>query len=63
MEDIIDEVKKGDMPLGSYTIIHTDAKLTEQEKQTLYKWAAAIRDTMKAKYPPDSLVRNKTQRG
>lgn len=59
MDDIKDEVKKGDMPLGSYTLIHTDAKLTDNEKNALYKWADAIRDTMKAKYPADSLVRKK----
>jgi hypothetical protein len=63
MDDIIDEVKKGDMPLGSYTLIHTDAKLTEQEKQTLYSWARAIKDSMKAKYPVDSLIRKKPQKG
>lgn len=59
MQDIIDEVKKGDMPLGSYTLIHTDARLSDQEKEALTKWASAIRDTMKAKYPADSLVRKK----
>jgi hypothetical protein len=59
MQDIIDEVKEGEMPLGSYTIIHTDAKLSETEKNELYKWAGAIRDTMKAKYPADSLRRKK----
>src|SRR4051794_14299316 len=47
MQDIIDLVKKGEMPLSSYTIIHTDARLTGTEKEALYKWAGAIRDTMK----------------
>jgi len=59
MQDIIDEVKEGDMPLGSYTLIHADARLTGQEKTTLTDWANGIRSQMKAKYPADSLVRKK----
>jgi hypothetical protein len=59
MEEVIDEVKKGDMPLTSYTLIHTDAKLNDQEKSALITWAESIRSTMKATYPADSLVRKK----
>jgi hypothetical protein len=59
MQDIIDLVKKDEMPLSSYTLVHTDAELTEQEKSSLIAWARAIRDTMKMKYPADSLVRKK----
>lgn len=50
-------VKKGVMPLDSYTWIHKDAILTEQEKQTLYNWIDGITASMEAKYPKDSLVR------
>src|SRR5262250_2423937 len=32
MEDIADQVKEGEMPINSYTWIHKDAILTEQEK-------------------------------
>jgi len=49
-------VKEGEMPIWSYTLIHTNAKLTDEEKQTLINWAQGIRNTMKAKYPADSLV-------
>ena len=56
MEEVIEQVKEGEMPLWSYTLIHTDAKLTDEEKQTLINWAEGIRSTMKAKYPADSLV-------
>ena len=59
MEDIIDEVKKGDMPLGSYTLIHTNANLNDDEKNTIYKWAGGIRDSIKARYPADSLVKKR----
>ena len=54
-DDIADQVKKGDMPLWSYTLIHTSSKLTDAEKQTLINWCEDIRDTIKAKYPADSL--------
>jgi len=59
LDEVIDEVKKGDMPLQSYTIIHTDAKLTKEEKVMLTRWADALRDTIRTKYPPDSLIRKK----
>ena len=59
MEDIVDLVKKDEMPLASYTIIHTDAKLSDGEKQALTTWAEKIRDTMQAKYPVDSLIGKK----
>ncbi len=52
-------VKKGEMPLKSYTLIHRDAILTDVEKQTLYDWSKSIQDSMKAKYPLDSLIRKK----
>jgi len=56
LEEVIEQVKEGEMPIWSYSLIHTDAKLTDEEKQTLINWAEGIRSTMKAKYPADSLV-------
>jgi len=56
LEECIDEVKDGEMPLTSYTIIHKDAKLSDDEKQILFTWCEIIRDSIKAKYPADSLV-------
>jgi hypothetical protein len=56
LEECMDEVKEGGMPIGSYTLIHKEAVLTEAEKQTLYHWCTNIRDSIKAKYPADSLV-------
>ena len=56
LEETIDEVKHGEMPLDSYTWIHKNAILTETEKESLYTWAQQIRDTIKARYPADSLV-------
>jgi hypothetical protein len=59
MEETIEMVKEGEMPLDSYTWVHKDAKLTEDEKNKIYNWANSIMDTMKAKYPIDSLIRKK----
>jgi hypothetical protein len=39
--------------------IHKDAKLSDQQKLTLANWVNAVRDTMKAHYPIDSLERKK----
>ena len=61
MEEIIDQVKKGEMPLNSYTWIHKDAILNAEEKTALTSWANGIRTAMEAKYPMDSLVRKKVQ--
>lgn len=59
MEEVTEMIKEGEMPLDSYTWMHKDAKLTEAEKNKLINWADAIRDSMKLKYPIDSLVRKK----
>lgn len=56
LEECIEQVKEGEMPLPSYTRLHRDAILTESEKQTLYAWCETVRDTIKARYPADSLV-------
>ena len=58
-EDISGEVGEGKMPLPAYLIIHTDAKLSQAQKERLVSWANAMRDSMKAMYPVDSLERKK----
>ena len=59
MEETIEMVKEGEMPLNSYTWTHKDAKLTTQEKAKITGWAQSVMDTMKAMYPIDSLIRKK----
>lgn len=56
-DDIIEQVKKDEMPLSSYTLIHTDAKLSDEEKRILADWAESLKDSLKEKYPPDSLLK------
>ena len=55
-EEIIEMVKEGEMPLNSYTWTHGDARLSEQQRQTLVEWAQANMDSLRAKYPADSLI-------
>ena len=57
MENLIDQVKKGEMPLKSYTWIHKDAILTDEEKKAITSWAEGVRTELRAKYPEDSLKR------
>lgn len=57
LDEIIKEVEEDEMPLSSYTLIHTDAKLSSEQKKTLTDWAKNMRDTMKAHYPADSLIK------
>jgi hypothetical protein len=57
MEETIEMVKEQEMPLNSYTWTHTDARLTEDERVAITQWAQSVMDTMKQRYPLDSLVK------
>ena len=57
MEETIEMVKEGEMPLNSYTWIHKDAILTDEEKSKLTTWASDVMSAMEAKHPIDSLKR------
>lgn len=59
MEEVVEQVKEKEMPLNSYTWVHGDAKLTNEERVALTTWAQTIMDTMKAHYPIDSLIRKR----
>lgn len=49
LEELIEEVEAGNMPLASYTWAHADARLTPVEIKALTDWAAAVRDDLPAK--------------
>jgi len=49
-EEMIKEIRQGDMPLSSYTLIHQSAKLSEAEKDSL---VAGLRRTFDSE-PDDS---------
>ena len=61
LEEVIEQVKEGEMPLESYTWIHKDAKLTADEKNKLINWAEGAIKNMESRYPMDSLKRPKPQ--
>lgn len=58
LEEVIETVDEGEMPLPSYTYLglHPEAKLSEAQKTVLINWARAQMDSIKANYPADSLV-------
>ncbi len=62
LKQIAEQVDEGDMPLPSYLIIHTDARLSQEQKTQLIDWVNVVRDSMKAVYPPDSLERARSGR-
>ncbi|WP_420322880.1 heme-binding domain-containing protein [Flagellimonas sp.] len=43
LEELIEEVEEGEMPLNSYTWTHEDARLTEAQKKLLMDWAKQAR--------------------
>jgi hypothetical protein len=57
LEEIIEQVKENEMPLYSYTLMHKNATLSQEQQLTISNWAAALRDSIKLKYPADSLAK------
>jgi hypothetical protein len=51
------QVEEDEMPLPSYTLIHRDAILSFEQKQTLINWSERMMREMQEKYPEDSLVK------
>lgn len=41
LEELIEEVEEGEMPMNIYTVMHQDADLTETQKEELIAWAQA----------------------
>ncbi len=63
LEEIIETVKEKEMPLPSYTWLglHPEANLSDEQRATITAWAQAQMDTLKNKYPADSLVLRRKQ--
>ncbi len=59
LEETDEMVTKGVMPLDSYLWIHNNAKLNDAQKSIVVNWVKTVMDTMKAKYPVDSLIKKK----
>ncbi|EAZ80969.1 heme-binding domain-containing protein [Algoriphagus machipongonensis] len=58
LEETIEMVEEKEMPLPSYTYLglHSEANMTEEERQVLIDWAKEQMAMLKATYPADSLV-------
>ncbi|MFN0157210.1 MAG: heme-binding domain-containing protein [Bacteroidota bacterium] len=52
-----DEVNEEKMPLPSYLIAHSEAELSPEQRSRLVGWAMAMQETLKSRYPSDSLER------
>jgi hypothetical protein len=59
LREMAEQIEQEKMPLPSYLLIHTDAKLSPEQREALLAWIRAERDSMKAIYPPDSLERRR----
>ncbi|MBC8756824.1 heme-binding domain-containing protein [Kordia sp. YSTF-M3] len=46
LEEVIEEIEKGHMPIGSYLWTHSDAKLTETQVQEIADWVKNARAIM-----------------
>ena len=42
-------IKDGSMPISSYTIMHTDARLSKEDTTVIIKWAANAKDSLEIK--------------
>jgi hypothetical protein len=62
LEQIRAEVEAGEMPLASYLMIHTGARLSSEQEDALMQWVSAGVDSLRARYPADSLQRPQNNR-
>ncbi len=56
LEEIVEMVDEEEMPLPSYTWAHADARLTDQQRETLVSWAENLRTSFHEPAPDSSSV-------
>jgi len=49
MEEFVEKIKEGEMPLKSYTLIHGNARLSDVQRTELSKWAEEVRAQIQPK--------------
>ncbi len=49
LRSIINSINDGSMPLPSYTLMHTNAKLTKDSKALIVDWATKTKDSLSQK--------------
>jgi hypothetical protein len=42
LHDICEEVRDGSMPIGSYTLVHRDARLSDADVQAICSWTESV---------------------
>jgi hypothetical protein len=47
LEEVVEMIREGEMPLKSYTLIHGDAKLSVEQKKSIITWAEGLRNQIK----------------
>lgn len=52
LEEVVETVESGEMPLNEYTWTHADADLTEQQRQAVMDWAQQTRTLYQLGDPP-----------
>jgi hypothetical protein len=48
LEEMIEMVEEGEMPLRSYTLLHSEGRLTEEQREVLMAWARSEREKAQA---------------
>ncbi len=51
IEEVEEMINEGEMPLSSYTLIHSNAVLSSSQKEILINWTKLIRGEIKVKSP------------
>ena len=49
LRSLAETINDGSMPISSYTVMHTDAKLSEENKKLITDWVAKTRDSLSMK--------------
>lgn len=46
LDDIVEEVSNGNMPMGIYTLMHSSAKLSDAQRELIVAWAEETMDKL-----------------
>jgi hypothetical protein len=47
LDEVVGETEEGEMPLSSYTVIHRNAVLSDQEVKMIHDWATTLGDSIR----------------
>ncbi|MEB8344499.1 heme-binding domain-containing protein [Flavobacteriaceae bacterium KMM 6898] len=47
LKSILSQIEDGEMPLWSYTLVHREAKLSEDEKKIVLEWVSKLKEGLK----------------